>query len=696
MRKWIRAIGIALLAGGVVDAQQSSTAQPDQSQATFRADVNYVEVDVHVSDEQGNPVKGLSREDFAIFENGAPQTIGVFSAVEGRVVPSPPATRAEPDSTSNFQPFDGRLYILILDDLHTDVQRSPIVRGVVRQFLERYIGANDMAAIVNTSGRLDASQEVTRSKRLLLAAADKFQGSKLRSATLERRDQLQTQGSRPLGRDSRIRDPYDAERGYRAESALETIRNIALWLARVQGHRKALVVVGEGIDYNIYDVFNASYATSIVNEARAAIGAATRANVNIYTLDPRGLTMSSADGEITGISQELISPGTAIQNLENELQLSQDSLRALADETGGLAFVNTNDLAGAFERIVRDNTNYYIIGFRSTDQRRDGKFRKLEVRVKKPGFSVRARKGYVADKPPAPAKSVAAAAKTSPILREALDSPLPVSGLGVTASTAVFRGAKENASVLLTSQVDGRRLSFSEEGEIFRDDVELALVAVNEQGKTTAVDRRIAELKLKPETHQIVSRTGIRLLTRIEAPPGRYQLRLGARETGQGAVGTVLHDFVVPKFDGDAPTLSGIVLTSKFAGIMPTLQPDPEMREVLPGPPTADRDFAQADTLWAFVEIYRNDKSPAAVSLSCTLTSEAGTSAFRTEDRLEPSSFDNARRAYGYRVEIPLASVAPDAYVLRVQVASGAAQPESREVPLRVHPNPAKSTIQKE
>jgi hypothetical protein len=294
----------------------------------------------------------------------------------------------------------------------------------------------------------------------------------------------------------------------------------------------------------------------------------------------------------------------------------------------------------------------------------------------------------VAERAPARTPSVAAAANTSAALREVLDSPLPLSGLGVTASTAVFRGSSDKASVLLISQVDGRRLTFSNEGGVFRDDVEIALVALNEQGKAQTGDRRVAELKLKPETHQIVSRTGIRLLSRVELPPGRYQLRLAARETGRGTAGSVLHDVVVPKFDDGGPALGGVVLASKLAGLMPTLQPDPEMRDVLPAPPTADRDFIQADTLWAFVEIYRNDKSPVPVSLSFTLTGESGANAFRTEDRIESSSFDNSRRAYGYRAEIPLASVAPGSYVLKVQAGSGTETPSFRDVPLRVHSTP--------
>jgi VWFA-related protein len=135
MWSWLRTVGLVLLAGAMVAGQQSPTGQTDQSQATFRADVNYVEVDVHVTDDQGNPVTGLTRADFEVLENGAPQTIGVFSAVEGRVDPAPPVGQPEPDVSSNFRTFDGRLYVLVLDDLHTEALRSPVVRLAARQFL---------------------------------------------------------------------------------------------------------------------------------------------------------------------------------------------------------------------------------------------------------------------------------------------------------------------------------------------------------------------------------------------------------------------------------------------------------------------------------------------------------------------------------------------------------------------------------
>ena len=152
IRDWAMRVALAsLLAGGSVGAQQQPTpTTTDQPQATFRADVNYVEVDVHVTDERGNPVKGLTRDDFTVFENGARQPIGVFSAIEGRVEPAPPFLAPEPDVRSNLRPFTGRLYVLVLDDIHTAVARSPIVRSTVRRFIEQHIGANDLAAIVCT------------------------------------------------------------------------------------------------------------------------------------------------------------------------------------------------------------------------------------------------------------------------------------------------------------------------------------------------------------------------------------------------------------------------------------------------------------------------------------------------------------------------------------------------------------------
>ena len=120
--------------------------------------------------------------------------------------------------------------------------------------------------------------------------------------------------------------------------------------------------------------------------------------------------------------------------------MGQDSLRMLSEETGGFAVVNTNDIAGAFRRLVEENSSYYILGYYPANDRRDGRFRRIDVRVGKPGLTVRARRGYVAPRGRAQDAKLAGPNDATPELREAMSSPVPVSGLALAATASVFKG----------------------------------------------------------------------------------------------------------------------------------------------------------------------------------------------------------------------------------------------------------------
>src|SRR5262249_5339968 len=144
------------------------------------------------------------------------------------------------------------------------------------------------------------------------------------------------------------------------------------------------------------------------------IGAAQRANVAIYTIDPRGL--ASPDGVMIAQSSNASADDTSLgdlgsRSLAREFQRSQDSLRFLADDTGGFAVLNQNDLSNAFARIVRENSTYYMLGYHPSNDKRDGRFRNIAVRLKKPGLTVRARRGYVAPRGRAPNVPAATSAK---------------------------------------------------------------------------------------------------------------------------------------------------------------------------------------------------------------------------------------------------------------------------------------------
>ncbi|HET9263208.1 MAG TPA: VWA domain-containing protein [Vicinamibacterales bacterium] len=653
-------------------AQQPATAPPPasgQPPITFRVEIDYVELDAIVTDAQGRPVRNLTREDFQVFEEGQPQTVTNFSQVdlplERPDAPLFAASEIEPDVRSNRREFDGRVYVLVLDDLHTHVARSVQVREAAREFISRYFGANDVAAIVQTGGgSRKGVQEFTSSRARLLRALDAFMGQKLRSSTLEKLDDYNLRRGTPDF--DAPRDLSEAERASKARRTLSSLKSVADYLAGIRGRRKAVIFFSEGIDYDMTNPVQNRYASDILDETQEAIAAATRANVSFYAVDPRGLGGLSQEAiEIAALPDDpsIISP-TA---LHQELLQSQDSLRTISNETGGFAAVNRNDFSTTFARIVSENSTYYVLGYTSTDTRRDGRFRKIDIRVSRPGLEVRARKGYVAPKG-RPASRTSVNEDTSAQLSAAMQSPVPISALGISVFAAPLKGSGNKASLLLAVEVDGAKLRFTQKDGVFADDVEVAVLAVDDRGEIRDGGRDLLNLRLRPETHALVSRSGTRILRRLEVPPGRYQLRVGVRDGGSGAVGSVLSDLDVPDFSKAALSMSGLLLTSASANRIPTANPDPDFSKVMPGPPVTLREFPQNDVLAVFAEVYDNlTKTPHRVSIKTTVLSDTGTVVFAAEGERRNDELKGASGGYGHTTTIPLKGFAPGRYVLRVE-----------------------------
>jgi VWFA-related protein len=669
----------------------------DQPAVTFRVEINYVEVDAAVFDRDGRFVSDLRRDDFEVFEDGVRQNVSAFSLVN---IPIERAERPlfarqpiEPDVASNAKPFDGRVYVIVLDDLHTAPARSMLVRRAARQFIEQAMAANDVAAIVYTGGRGAAGQEFTSNKRLLLASVDRFLGRKLRSTTLERLDEYQRQRALPSGstqQGTRINDPLDMERGRDARAALDALKNISDYVSSIHGRRKAIVYLSEGIDYNIYD-FNNRESTTILDGIRDVIATATRANVSVYAIDPRGLTQLGDDTiEASGGFPEDPTLNLSLQSFQDELRLSQMSLRTLAEDTGGYAAVNSNDFSKAWERIVADNSSYYVIGYYPTNDKRDGRFRKIEVKVRRDGLEVRTRKGYTAPRGRAPTPAPTSGSpteKTSPELRRALDSPLPLPALTLRAYAAPFKGAAPNASVAIGIEAEGADLGFAQKDGKFVNDIELSAIAIDAAGKVRDGLRDVLNMGLKAETRARVAQTGIRLQSRLKLPPGRYQLRLAAREVNGGRVGSVTYDLEVPDFTKEPLTVSGIVIASGQGQTVLTAKPDEELKGVLPVPATASRTFRAGDALATFVEVYDNQPTPPhKVDITTSVLTDEGRVVFNTHEERESTELQGKAGGYGVTSQIPLTGFTPGLYVLKVEATSRAGKPVTveRQVPFRV------------
>lgn len=688
MHRALLAVFLVALGGSALSSQRGT---PGPQTPTFRVNVENVEVDAVVTDRDGQFVRGLTKDDFQIFEDGKPQPISTFAIVDIPVEraqrPLGASSAIEPDVRSNERPFDGRVYVMLIDDIHTYFGRTPRVRAAAREFIQQHLGANDLMAVVHTAGPSDASQEFTSNKRLLLAAVDRTMGRKLDSATVTKTEEYFRQQSAGRETGDPLTDPLDAERQANARQSLGALKNIAEWFSTVRGRRKAILFLSEGIDYDITD-FGNSGASLIMDSTREALAAAARGNVSIYGIDPRGLTNLADQTIEVGSFPDDTALGLGTQSMQTELRLSQSSLQQLSDDTGGFAVVNKADFSTAFDRIVRDNSAYYAMAYYPPSDKA-GKFHKIEVRVRRPDLRVRARQGYITLKPASPvaakpnAKGPAATnSLMTPPLREVLDSPLPVSGLAMKVFATPFKGVAPNASVLLGVELRGRDLRLDP-----ADKVAVTYAVVDSDGKIRAGSTDSLAMALKPETKTRVAASGFRLLQRVDLPPGRYQVRFAAHDPGGGNVGSVVADLEVPDFAKLPFSMSGIAMTSATAVTELTVRPDESLQQVMPGPPVAMRTFPQNDDLAFFVEVYDNDAAtPHKVDISTMVTSDEGKVVLKAEQARDSSELQGRRGGYGYGARVALKDLPPGPYVLTVSARSrlGDTPPVERQVQFTV------------
>jgi len=720
---------IGLILASAFAAAQAPSAPPARPQdgsvpppeVTFRVEVNYVEEDVRVVDRNGNFVRGLKREDFQLTEDGKPQKVNTFGMVDIPITPvprplfmGPNAMPIEPDVASNERVMDGRLYLLLLDDYHTAPLRSQNVKELARKFVLEKLGPNDQAAVVPTSGVLRGSQDFTQNRRLLLDAISNFVGQKLPSAAVTKtesrsRDEANSRGlsdteaPEQIGPENRFTEDMDApERTYKARAALNSLRNIAEWMSAIQGRRKAIIYLSEGVDYNLYDmfvgskpeVFNFENFNMIQQETWDTIQAASRSNVQIYPVDPRGLTsMAQENIEISGLP--LLGLHLGPETLNQELQTSQMNLRQLAEETGGVAAVGTNDMNKAFDRIVQENSSYYVLGYYSSNEKRDGKLRSISVKVN--GYQdaqVTYRKRYAAARGKGPKNTAAGktpdpAAGLTAELMQAMAAPLPMTGLQLRLHAVPQKGSGKNASLKVIVQTLGKDLTFKQNNGVFSTKLSFSLGVFGKDGKAVFTERPDADLNLRPETHDRVTQNGVRMMRQMSVPPGRYQIRVAAQDSSKTKQGTAILDIDVPDFSKGDVVLSGVALAATADRSVATgsAQEALTFGGSLPGPPSTLREFPANSEIATFVEVYDNAPAPShRLDVTATVKADDGRVVFTHSQEYSSDDLHGAPGGFGFSTRIPMAGWAPGLYVLTIDAKSriGKQQPVSKVIQFQV------------
>lgn len=409
-------------------AQQPAPPQPATPPAApadqapipvFRSDINFVRVDVIVNDRQGNPVHDLKQEDFEVTEDGKPQAIQTFKLInvtEDTGVGSDPPREVRNAIEEQVEAArdDVRLFAIFLDDYHVRLENSMRAREVLAQFVENQFQPKDLAGIMYPLWSINDVM-LTRNRRQVAGAIRDFTGRKFdytpRNAFEERYVHYVP--------------TIEAER-IRNQVTLTALKGLIIRLGGLREGRKAIVLISEGFTNVLPTQMNDQISTcnggacgnqprprpdpmgganspmqqriesqefflqaDMMSDIKMVTDLANRYNCAIYAVDPRGLAPFEYDLSTAGQAAVSLTKNTQM------LDTTMDTLRVLADETDGRAIVNSNDLDRGLRQIVRDTSAYYLLGYTSAVTT-DGKFHKLNVRVKRPGLQVRARSGYMA------------------------------------------------------------------------------------------------------------------------------------------------------------------------------------------------------------------------------------------------------------------------------------------------------------
>jgi VWFA-related protein len=621
--------------------------------ATFRAETTLIEVHAVVVDQAGEVVRGLSQQDFTLLQDGKVQPISQFAFVD---LPFPSVNPPDnpilaPDVTTNTQPRSGRAYVLVIDDSRIGFAERTVVRNAGRLFVERYLGAGDVAAVVLTTHRTDA-ELFTADRQRLLAAID---------------------GVAPQA-------VVESQPGASTLGLHKTLQATAAWMATTMaGRRRVMVFMGPnipglggffdsaGLDNGLAPSLNseaprppAAQASPLSIETQTEEGLRTlkalvQADVAVYAVTPAGLGAMFVAADDASVPS-----ATAVGSGAGTLA-TVSSLGALSEATGGVAMANSNGFAGYFNHIVRESSAYYVLAYPAPPGMRPGVPQSISLRINRPGLDIRARRSVLLPAEPPIDRNNQALDD----LNAALNAAVPSGGLRLAVFAATFDGPGGTPAILLGAGVSDLELVQNGPGT---QDIDVAYAVLGTTGliasgaTTTALPRRA-------DVVAALSAGGLQVHRRLDLPPGRYQLRLAARDRESGRVGSVFHDFSVA---GDGPAMSDVLLASVHKAGVRSGESIPA--EAFPHVATATRQFSGLDELAVYGEVY--GAVPAEIVL------EILNSAGEVEQSLGVTS-DGAPSlgAQGGRFSatLPLVELARGEYVLRVTAAG-----QTRRVPFNV------------
>ncbi len=567
-------LAFLLMVASLTSFAQTATPTPPIADDSIKISTNLIQIDVSVTDKNGNPVTDLRADEFEIFENGKRRTLSNFSYIAANGTSTPTATPVPPtpkkkDATSIpvapiklRQEQVRRTYALVVDDLGLNFASIERVREVLRKFIETEVRPGDLVAILRTGSGIGTMQSFTSDKRVLNAAIDRIRWNSVGRASTDLYEAIKPTLREERDGTQRADGSTVATAGVEEEKAslqqisetrsetfsigtLGSLRYIIGGMSGLPG-RKSIVLFSEG--FILTDLSNRVY-----DQMRVIADLANRASVVFYTIDPRGVVnpeMAFADEDIRRVVPNRPGQGRfdtdPRERRNSAFRDSQLSLRFLAAETGGLSIQNQNFIGKGLENAVKDLGSYYLLGYLPDEDLFDptkARFNKLEVKVTRPGVKVRYRSGFfgISD------EKIRAATQAQPRAVAALVSPFEQNEIDINLYPVFENDPALGNIVQALVYIDARTLNFADSGTNKKANFDLIAMTFGDNGNVVDQYARNYSVEVPERVYENMLRNGFVYTLSVPIKnAGAYQFRVALRDTATNKVGSATQFIEIP------------------------------------------------------------------------------------------------------------------------------------------------------
>ena len=681
----IRKLGAVLAIIGLL-LPTVGTAQSSQAGYTFKAQTELVLVNVTVRDKKGNPVRDLKPEDFTVLEDNKPQKVATFDIENTENTPQVPLQQADllsapakktrastsgaPTASSQESAIKDRRLIILFFDL-SSMQPDEIERSsnAAQDYLSKQMQPADLVSIVSLGNTITVNQDFTSDRDKLKAVLQSFNAGA--GAGFELGSTGTTEGTADTAQSFTVDDTeYNI---FNTDRRLQALRAVAEQVANVP-QKKSLIYFSSGMQ-----------RTGIENQSqlRAAINSAVLANLSIYTMDIRGLQALPPGGEAQSASlrgTSAYSGRSQMNALDSNFQ-TQETLVTLAADTGGKAFLDSNDFGRVFKGVQDDTSMYYLLGYHSTNTAKDGKYRRITVKVNLPDVKVDFRRGYYAEADFRHSDKD----NRERQLQEELTSELPSTDLPVYLATGYFRVADNKYYVPLSLIVPGSEIPFSRNRD--QDKATLDILGLVTDEKKFPVGEIRETVKLAVNASSEVQHKNVQYDTGLTLAPGKYHLKVVVRENEAGRMGSFETDFTIPDLKSTPLKMSSIVMASQLQPVTKKDAGNPLAQSGQQIVPSVTRVFSSKQHLYLYYEVY--DPAKEAAGETSAAAEKVTKPGVRVMSNVEFFQGDNkayetplvrvheltlpGRKAAVFQLDVPLSDLKPGFYTCQVNVIDDAA-----------------------